>query len=267
MKLKMDEDGRVVLADGKPVYVHDDGKESPFDAAAAVQTLNRTLEESRKYKERAQTAEGTLKNFEGIENPDDARKALQTIKSLDEGQLVAAGKVEEISAKARKAAEESVAAARKAHETDLRKTQAERDRYRTQLHDEKIGGAFARSKFISEKIAVPTDLIRAQFGGRFTVDDDGNILAKGSDGNPIPSRTNFGKNADFEEAIENLVAEYPYRDAILKGSGSSGSGARPTNGGGGGKRTISRSEYDRMPPMDQRSVALDVAKGAAQITD
>ena len=40
MKLKLDENGHVVVSDGKPVYVHDDGKEIPFDAPAAMQKIS-----------------------------------------------------------------------------------------------------------------------------------------------------------------------------------------------------------------------------------
>ena len=41
MKLKLDEQGHVVLQDGKPVYIHDDGKEVAFDAPATVATITR----------------------------------------------------------------------------------------------------------------------------------------------------------------------------------------------------------------------------------
>ena len=36
MKLKLDDNSHVVVFDGKPVYVHDDGKEILFDAPAAM---------------------------------------------------------------------------------------------------------------------------------------------------------------------------------------------------------------------------------------
>lgn len=41
MKLKLDENGHVVVVvvDGKPVYIHDDGKEIPFDAPQATQKI------------------------------------------------------------------------------------------------------------------------------------------------------------------------------------------------------------------------------------
>lgn len=36
MKLKLDENGHVVVENGMPVYVHEDGKEIPFDATKAT---------------------------------------------------------------------------------------------------------------------------------------------------------------------------------------------------------------------------------------
>jgi len=36
MKLKLDENNNVVVKDGMPVYVHEDGKEIPFDANKAT---------------------------------------------------------------------------------------------------------------------------------------------------------------------------------------------------------------------------------------
>lgn len=39
MKLKLDAAGNAVLQDGKPVYIHADGKEAPFDAADALNKL------------------------------------------------------------------------------------------------------------------------------------------------------------------------------------------------------------------------------------
>lgn len=39
MKLKLDADGKVVVENGMPVYVHDDGKEIPFDASAALSKI------------------------------------------------------------------------------------------------------------------------------------------------------------------------------------------------------------------------------------
>ena len=36
MKLKLTKDGHALVKDGKPVYIHDDGREEPFDGPAAM---------------------------------------------------------------------------------------------------------------------------------------------------------------------------------------------------------------------------------------
>jgi hypothetical protein len=43
MKLKLDDKGQVVVQDGKPVYVADDGKEIVFDYPATLQTISRLI--------------------------------------------------------------------------------------------------------------------------------------------------------------------------------------------------------------------------------
>lgn len=258
MKLKIDADGHVVVQDGKPVYLHDDGKEAAVDVAATVATIARITDESKKYKDRAQTAETALKSFEGIEDGEAARKALETVKNLKDGELVTAGKVEEIKAAAKKAAEEQVAAAAKANAEELAKLRGERDTLQTSLYDEKIGGSFSRSKFIAEKVAIPADLLQAQFGKNFKV-EDGKIIARDAAGNPIYSRAKPGEIADFDEALETIIGGYVHKDSILKGTGHSGSGARDPGGSAGGGKTMSRAAFEAMDPAG-KAKAMNVDK-------
>lgn len=251
MKLKLDEAGHVVVSDGKPVYVADDGKDVPFDVVHTLATITRLNGEAKGHRERAEGAEGRLKTFEGIEDPDAARKAMETIKNLDQGQLVTAGKVEEIKAAAQKTAEEQVAAAAKASGERIKKLEGERDGFRNDLYSEKVGGAFSRSKYMTEKIAVPADMMQSMFGNRFKV-ENGRVVGYGLDNQPIYSRSRAGEIADFDEALESMVDTYAFRDAVLKGTGSSGSGARPSNGGGAnGRNTMTRAEFDRLDPASQ----------------
>ena len=51
MKLKVDEKGNAVVVDGKPVYVHDDGKEIPFDALSTIATIGRLNAEAKGHRE------------------------------------------------------------------------------------------------------------------------------------------------------------------------------------------------------------------------
>lgn len=77
MKLKLDENGNAVLQDGKPVYVHDDGKEVAFDAPGTVATITRLNSEAKGHRERAENAEKAVKAFEGIDDPAAAKKPWQ----------------------------------------------------------------------------------------------------------------------------------------------------------------------------------------------
>ncbi|MEX0803329.1 MAG: DUF6651 domain-containing protein [Candidatus Binatia bacterium] len=229
------------ISDGKPLYVHEDGKEVAFDAPGTINTITRLNGEAKGHREAKEAAEGKLKSFEGIDDPDAAKSALQTLKNLDDKKLVDAGEVERVKAEAIKAVED------KYKPTIERAETLER-----QLRDEKIGGSFARSKFITEKLAVPADIVQSKFGAAFSVEEDGRIVAKGQDGNPIYSASKPGEIAEFDEALEIMVQNYPNRDYILKGNGHGGGGARNGSGGGGSK-TISRSEFEKMPPAEQHA--------------
>ncbi|MFU6964058.1 DUF6651 domain-containing protein [Pseudomonas aeruginosa] len=91
---------------------------------------------------------------------------------------------------------------------------------------EKIGGSFSRSKFVADRLAVPADMVQSVFGKHLKI-EDGNVVAYDAHGNKLYSKARPGEAADFDEALEILVDQYPYRDQILKGSGHSGGGTPP----------------------------------------
>jgi hypothetical protein len=226
------------VQDGKPVFTADDGREIAFDAAGTIATISRLNGEAKGHREAKEAAEAKLKSFEGITDPSAAKDALDKIRNIDAKKLIDAGEVEKVKAEAIKAVEEKYS-----------KIAQERDALRSDLYRERVGGQFARSKFINEKAAVPADIMQARFGSHFK-DEDGKAVAYDASGNKIYSRAKPGEPADFDEALEILVDQYPYKDMLLKGTGG-GSGARPGNGGGAGGKSISRSEFDKLPPADQ----------------
>lgn len=249
MKLKLDDAGHAVLQDGKPVYVHDDGKESPFDAAATVQTITRLNSEARSHRERAEAAEKALKPFEGITDPVAAMKALETVSNLDHKKLVDAGEVEKVKAEISKA-----------FETKLTEASGKVQTLEQQLYSEKIGGNFLRSKLIAEKLAIPADLVQAKFGQAFKV-ENGQIVAYDHTGNKIFSRSRPGELADFDESLEALIENYPHKDSILKGSGASGSGAsNNSNAGASGSKTLNKTVFDNMSPSEKMKFSIDGGK-------
>lgn len=220
---------------GLPLYIHDDGKEVAHDAPQTVATISRLNGEVRANRERYETAETSLKAFEGIEDPTAAKKAMETLKNFDDKKLVDAGEVEKVKAEAIKAIEDKYAP-----------IVQERDAFQTQLHNELIGGGFARSKYIQDNIAVPADMIQAQFGKNFQI-ENGKVVAVGADGQKIYSRTRPGEVADFDEALESLVGGYQHKDSILKGGQGSGGGFQ---GGGGQNSGLKRGDMTAKDKAD-----------------
>lgn len=228
MKLKLDDNGNAVLQDGKPVYVKDDGTEVAFDAVGTTATINRLTGELKTTREAKDTAETALKAFDGIDDPAAAKTALNTVKNLDDKKMADAGEVEKVKAEVIKAVEEKYAPIVK-----------ERDDLQNQLHGELITGGFARSQMIKDKISVPADMIQAQFSRNFKV-ESGKVVAYDNNGQQIYSRSRPGELADFDEALDQLVDGYQYKDLILKGGKGSGGdfgGQGGTNANTGLKRS------------------------------
>ncbi|HEJ1731248.1 TPA: hypothetical protein SL290_006240, partial [Pseudomonas aeruginosa] len=156
MKLKTVEvDGKqyAEVQDGKPVYVEDDGKEIAFDAVGTRATITRLNGEAKQHRERAEKAEKIAKDFEGIEDPAAARKALETVANLDAKKLVDAGEIEKVKAEIGKA-----------YDTKLTEATTRAEQLEQQLYAEKIGGSFSRSKFVADRLAVPADMVQSVFG-------------------------------------------------------------------------------------------------------
>lgn len=249
MKLKTVElDGKVYaeVIDGKPLYLDDDGKDVAFDAAATRGTITRITEESAGFKRRAQEAETKLKGFEGIEDPAAARKAMETVQNLDSKKLIDAGEAQRVRDEIAKGYESKLA------ESDKRFSDLS-----ARYASEKIKGAFASSKFITEKVAVPIDMLQATFGSKFAVNEDGAVIALDASGQPLGSSKRFGEPADFEEAIERMIDSYPSRDSILKGTGAQGSGAQGGHGGASGSKTITRAQFDALAQSERAAKVKD----------
>lgn len=264
MPFKFDAQGNIVLQEVNgqklPVFIHPDGKEAAFDGDSTVATISRLNGEAKTHREAKEAAEAALKPFRdsGITDVNAAVKALNTVKSLDEKQLIAAGERDKAVQEAVKSVEEKYAPIVK-KATDLE----------GQLNSHLIGGAFARSKFIAEKFAAGgpagIEIAQALFGSRFKV-EDGKLVATDAQGNKLFSKTRHGELADADEAIELMVESYPHKASLLKGSGASGGGAQG-GGGGGGKRTYTRAQFDALSPAERMTVSQAVGKGEATLTD
>ena len=88
MKLKLDANGHVVVENGMPVYIHDDGKEIAFDAAQAVSKITSLNGEARSHREAKEAAETKLAAFASISDPTKALEALDMMTKIDQKRLI-----------------------------------------------------------------------------------------------------------------------------------------------------------------------------------
>lgn len=263
MPFKFNADGTIAIDAEKklPIFINADGVEAAFDADTTVANIGRLNGEAKANRIAKEAAEAALKPFKdaGITDATAAAEAVQTMANIKAGDLTTAAKVQEIKDAAAKSANEAVAAATRAAEEKQRALTEQNAKLTQDLNNHIIGGSFASSKFIADKLAIPADIAQKVFGDRFKV-DNGKLVPLGSDGNPIFSATNHGNHADFEEALQVMVGQYANKDMILKGSGASGGGA--TGGAGAaGAKTITRAQFDSMD-QGARAAAL---KGGSKI--
>lgn len=263
MELLLDEQGHAVLRNGKPVYKDPtDGKEIEFDAGQAFGKIKQLTGENTAYKKRFNEAEDKLKLFEGIDDPAAALKAIETVANFDQKKFIDAGEVEKLKADISKSFTDQIESLKKGHEAKMTEATARAASLEKSLNEELIGGNFARSKFISEKLAIPADMARAFFGSAFTI-EDGKVVANDSTGTKIFSRSKMGDVAEFDEAIEILVDQYPNKDSIMKGNGASGGGAQGGNGGGANSKSMKRDAFFAQSPADQAAYV----KGGGTVID
>ena len=254
MKLKLTPEGHAFVQDGKPVYVTDAGGDLAFDAVGTSATITRLNGESKGHRERAEGFDARLKLFDGLD-AEASRKALDTVKNFDEKQKTAGSE-----------RDQAIAAAVRDTEAKYAPVTAERDKFRTELYDEKIGGAFARSKLIAEKLTIPAGMVQAQFGANFKI-EDGKVVAFDASGNKLYSKASPGNPAGFEEGLELLIDAYPYKASILKGSGASGGGAQQSNSGNGGSQSMTRAQYDALSPAAKSVAGRQAGRGELKITN
>ena len=229
--------------EGHPVY-EVDGKDIAYDGESIAKTLEETRGEAGNRRHEVKELKEKLEKYTGIEDPDAAIKAMETVKNYEDKKLVDAGEVETVKKNAIETVEKKY---QDLIEQKYKPMIGQAEKLEKQLHEEKIGGLFSRSEFIKEKLTVPVDMVRATYGDHFKI-EEGNIVMRSASGNEIYSKTNPGEKATFDEALEIIIENSNHADHIMKGSNKSGSGAGGNQGGTGGlgDKEISRRDFDKM---------------------
>jgi Txe/YoeB family toxin of Txe-Axe toxin-antitoxin module len=257
MKVKVNDEGVVVLgSNSMPIWVTEDGSEVEYDVPGLVADLNKTkgylTEAQRESAGRRKEIDSLKENlvvWEGID-PEEAKKALTTIKNFDESKYVAAGEVEKIKTATAQTYEERIEKQRK----ELQEAIAERDKKLSAkeqaIRRMMVKSIFDQSKFLSEQTVLPPDMAYKSFGDYFEVVEDNTdlrVVAK-YNGDEIFSKARPGELATPEEALMQIIDRYQFKDSILKSSGASGSGS---SGSGGKINEPSSLEDSFYPSMAQ----------------
>jgi len=253
---KVDDDGKLELKDGNPIYVDASGRET----VVASDTITSLNAEARQHREAAGKAIEKLKNYEvdgKLIDPELARKAMDTVKNIDAKKLIDAGEVEKV--------REAVKAEFTAQLSEKDKALAERD---GKIENMEIGGIFKGSTFLREKVALPLDMVESYFKSNFKL-DNGKPTAYYKDGNPVMSKEpgNIGNPATPDEALRLLIEAHPQKDMLLKADDANGTGNNGAGGGRGGGRSIKRAEFEKMAPQAQAEIATKQRAGEIAIVD
>lgn len=244
----------IELKDGNPIWINSDGSETTLGG----DTITRLNAEAKTSRERYERAEQAVETFKGID-PSKAREALDKLGKIDQGKLIDAGKVDEVRMQIGQEWQGKLDEANKA-------TEAANGRADSYLLD----NAFKGSKYVTDKLTVPVDMVQATFGKNFKV-EDGKVFAFDAQGNKIASKSRAGEYASLDEALDILVDGYAHKDHILKGGNHEGSGGNGGGNGSGGKRTYRRAEIDAMQQSGDAAkiagIMESVGKGEAQLID
>jgi len=274
MELKM-ENGQAVLQDGRPVYVTEDGKDFVADVPSMY---GKTLElkgEAKRNREQREAAEKQVtfyREFFPDMEPDGlkewkakADEALNTVKNLEDKELLDANKVDQIKNELKEAHDKNLATVKRQFsekEQSFLDTIGKKD---NQIFDLMVGNAFANSKYFAGKeplTVLPPDIALATFGRYFRVEENKNTkelqIVGYFNGNEILSKQPdmVGEIAPVEEAIEHIIEHYPAKDRIMA-AGKSGSGA-----GGGSGSDNSGDELSRLQKQYQEAMSRNDGRAA-----
>jgi len=228
MPWKTQDDGTIAMENGNPIFVHSDGKEVPFDAESAIKRITALNEESKGHRLKAKELGDKLSMFSAITDPEEAVKALETVRNLDAKKLVDAGQIDILKNEMSRTFTEKESALTRQWIQKEQEYQAQLQKKDESVYSLMLNGKFASSPLITEKTNLVPDIAANYFGKNFKVEGEGtDVKIVGYlNGERIPSRSKFGEPADFEEALSVIIEAYPFKDRILTSGSVGGSGSQ-----------------------------------------
>lgn len=269
LKLKIDENEQIEIRNGKPVYLDDENKEIELDANLLFDKIKDLNGEAKQRRLECQALKDKYNIFNDIDNisewKESADKAIKLSKDIDDSQLIQVGKVDEVKANMKLAHDEEKNNMKKAFEDETKTLNALLEAKDETIFTLMVTSKFSQSSLFSgekPKTILPPEIAAKYFGHQFKVEknDDGNLRVIGFhlNGSQIYSRKNPGELADFEEAITEIIDEYPMKDSIMRagfdGSGSAGG----DHSGGGDKLSALKEKYNEALKKADTQLAISL---------
>lgn len=189
----------------------------------------------------AKAVADALKPFEGID-PTKTKALLSQFENDQEAKLIAEGKISEVIT-----ARMSKRDAELTKQVDAAKAAADAasavaNKYKGRVLDDAVRAAAAKAGL--HAFAVDDALLRAK--AIFVLDDNGNAVQVGADGQPVlgkDGKTAFSPSEWLETMKETAPHWFP--------AGSSGGGAGGDKGGNSGGSTMKRAVFDALSPAEK----------------
>jgi hypothetical protein len=274
MKLKLDENGHVVVQNDMPVYILDNGDEQPFDAPATLFKVKSLTEEKDRHFKKASDALDELKGvktkmseFEGIDI-NKARKALETVEKLDGKEMIEAGEFDKLKQQMQEIQNTEIKKVQDTSDAKINELESILGTQKSTIDHLMINNHFSKSPYFAgdkPKTVLTPDLAANLFGNYFKVEGEGPDakLIGYINGEKIPSRTNVGEPASFEEAITEIIEKHPGKERFLRSSDGGGPGAGSNFGARGGAVVISAA--DSKDPVKYRAARENAKKAGVPI--
>jgi len=231
MKLKLDDEGHVIVKNEMPVYVDENGKDIVHDAPRLLFKVTSLTEEKDRHFEKANGLQTQLDIFKGID-PEAAKAALETVEKLDGKKMIEAGEFDKLKEQMKDISDTQLKEQRDIFDakiTDMEKTTSTQ---KETIEHLMVTNHFAQSPYFSgtkPKTVLSADLATNIFKPYFKVEGEGSEIKMVGyiGGEKIPSRKDVGQPADFNEAIETIIEQHPEKDRFLTSSlgGGPGSGS------------------------------------------
>ncbi len=220
-KKKENDDKALVLDDkGNPVWVNDAGEEKGVDHQAMSAALAKANKEAAERRVALDEAKKELARFEGIDDPDAARKAMETVAALPDKDKA----LEEQLQARLKPLQEGFAAKMAAKDKAIEEMNRTAADMGEKLERETVTHAFFQSPYVGDKLSSRT-LAASLFAPRFAL-RDGALVGLEESGDPIYG--DDGAAASFDHALAKMVEASPDKGLLLKGNDKSGSGSKPS---------------------------------------